>query len=128
MNDVASAPSDRGGDPAHPSVIAVVATGRITDRPSHHNTACGVQLSMYKRAAEHRPEWPKWGHIGATIGGETMGTEGNRSDANLQLKGYFVLSALVPKPPQSVLKTVGGATRPWVRIPPLPPIQEPLRA
>lgn len=34
-----------------------------------------------------------WGHFGATIGGETRGTEGNRSDAKPQVTGPFSLIA-----------------------------------
>ena len=32
----------------------------------------------------------EWGHIGATIGGEAMGTEGNRRGAKPQFTGRFV--------------------------------------
>jgi hypothetical protein len=49
---------------------------------------------------------PLWGHIGATIGGETARMEGKRRDAKPQVKRHIGLSVLVAKVRQTVLKTV----------------------
>jgi hypothetical protein len=55
-----------------------------------------MALSPARGLWTHRAR-PAWGHIGATTGGETAGTEGNRSNAKLQVTNSFALIALVAK-------------------------------
>jgi hypothetical protein len=56
-----------------------------------------------------------WGHIGATIGRETRGIEGNRRDVKPQVKGHFTSSFLVAKVLQSLLKPLATPEHPGFR-------------
>jgi hypothetical protein len=62
-----------------------------------------------------------WVRIGSVIGGETAGSDETGPVENRRSEGISTTLVLVARAPQSVLKTVSGATRSWVRIPLLPP-------
>ncbi len=89
-----------------------------TGRP---RSASGSLPSSMRRAVKVPSGGWKRVRIGSVIGGETRGSEGDQRDAKGQVRPHIDPSPQVEKPPQSVLKNVGGRPRPWVRIPPLPP-------
>jgi len=53
---------------------------------------------------------PWWGHIGATIGGETWGLKGNRATRNTRSEPLSMGSPPVSETAQAVLKPVRGST------------------